>query len=82
MGVDHDGAPALSEPILCGFRGRDPRSIRIDVVAPNRSRKLFEGFEAVGVERAILHLPFGNIDEVRRRLDEYASDFLPYFPTR
>jgi len=34
--------------------GRDPRTIRIDVVAPNRSLPLFEGLQAAGVERAIL----------------------------
>lgn len=61
--------------------GRDPRSIAVHVVAPNRSLALLEELRAAGVQRAILHLPFGDIDAVRRRLDEYARDFLPHFPS-
>jgi probable F420-dependent oxidoreductase len=61
--------------------GRDPRSIEIHVVAPNRSLALFERLREAGVGRAILHLPFGDIDAVRSRLDEYARDFLPHFPS-
>jgi probable F420-dependent oxidoreductase len=61
--------------------GRDPRSIAVHVVTPNRSLALFDALRGAGVDRAILHLPFGDIDEVRRRLDEYARDFLPHFPS-
>lgn len=61
--------------------GRDPRGIEIHVVVPNRSLALCERLRDAGVHRAILHLPFGDIDEVRRRLDDYARDFLPHFPS-
>ena len=61
--------------------GRDPGSVEVHVVAPNRSLELFEGLRAAGVRRAILHLPFGDIDEIRHRLDDYARDFLPWFPS-
>jgi alkanesulfonate monooxygenase SsuD/methylene tetrahydromethanopterin reductase-like flavin-dependent oxidoreductase (luciferase family) len=59
--------------------GRDPASLRIDVIAPFRSVELFEGFEKAGVGRVILHLPFADFDTVRQTLDEYDRDFFRHF---
>ncbi len=59
--------------------GRDPRTIQVDVVVRNLSLEKFEALHQAGVQRAILHLPFGDIDEVRRTLDDYAKDFLRPF---
>jgi probable F420-dependent oxidoreductase len=59
--------------------GRDPATIRIDVISREQSVARFEGFRAIGVERVILHLPFGDIDTVRRRLDDYARDYVRRF---
>lgn len=59
--------------------GRDPASLQIDVIAPNRSVELFEGFEKLGVNRVILHLPFAGFDTVRQTLDEYEQDFFRHF---
>jgi probable F420-dependent oxidoreductase len=59
--------------------GRDPASVHVDVISPQRSVALFEGYRDAGVERVIIHLPFGDIDEVRRTLDDYARDFLTVF---
>lgn len=59
--------------------GRDPASLKIDVIAPFRSVELFEGFREVGVGRVILHLPFADFDTVRRTLDEYDRDYFRHF---
>ncbi|MGX1701957.1 TIGR03619 family F420-dependent LLM class oxidoreductase [Microbacterium sp. NPDC055357] len=59
--------------------GRDPESLLIHAMAPNRSVQLLEGLREAGAHRAILHLPFAGLDDVRIRLDEYAREYLPRF---
>ena len=56
--------------------GRDPATVRINVIGVERRPGLFEQCRDAGVERVIVHLPFGDIDQVRRALDEYADQYL------
>ena len=44
------------------------------------NRSVFEQYREAGVERVMLHLPFEDIDGVRRALDAYADEFLKAFP--
>jgi len=61
-------------------RGRDPKTIEIDVISAQRSVELFTKFQEAGVDRVILHTPYAEVDEVLRTLDSYAEEFLSEFP--
>jgi probable F420-dependent oxidoreductase len=60
--------------------GRNPATLQVDVIAHDNSFETgelsvakLEELGSAGVQRVILPLPFGKIDEVRRRLDEHAA---------
>jgi probable F420-dependent oxidoreductase len=60
--------------------GRDPATVQVNILPRERSVKVFEQYRDAGVERVMLHLPFADIDGVRRALDAYATEFLTAFP--
>ncbi|HKD66269.1 MAG TPA: LLM class F420-dependent oxidoreductase [Candidatus Binataceae bacterium] len=50
--------------------GRDPKSIDVTVIWFRADRVRLDGFEAAGVDRAVLGVPSSDADAVTRRLDE------------
>jgi probable F420-dependent oxidoreductase len=53
--------------------GRDPRSISVSVFWAPADRQAIDGYEAIGVERAIFPLPPAPRDQVMPILDKYAK---------
>jgi probable F420-dependent oxidoreductase len=53
--------------------GRDPRSISVSVFWARADRQAIDGYEAIGVERAILPLPPAPRDQVIPILDKHAK---------
>lgn len=77
--------PPLHEGIIANIqrlraraadKGRDPATIEVDVISRDRSAKLFEQYREAGVQRVIIHLPFAQLDKIRRTLDDYAAQFV------
>ncbi|MGH7898818.1 MAG: LLM class F420-dependent oxidoreductase [Candidatus Binatia bacterium] len=58
---------------LAREKGRDPKSISISVFWAPPDRETIDGYEQLGVERAILALPPAGRDEVLPILDRYAK---------